>query len=97
MHLLHMLQSRTHLAAMHSWHPSPLAEPPPSRCPQVLDQLGFQPKEAFPVYSDRMPNQLLAYLRLARLQDPALFAKVGAGAGGGSAGWLCMDGCMCHV
>jgi hypothetical protein len=45
----------------------------------VLDQLGFSALEGFPVYADRMPNQLLAYLRLARLQDPALFAKVGCG------------------
>jgi hypothetical protein len=44
--------------------------------PQVLDQLGFSCLEQFPVYADRMPNQLLAFLRLARLQDPALFAKV---------------------
>jgi hypothetical protein len=42
-----------------------------------------------------MPNQLLAYLRLARLQDPALFAKVGAGAAaGGGAGWAWMKECI---
>ncbi len=58
----------THTAAPPTPHP-----PPPA---QVLDQLGFSALEAFPVYADRMPNQLLAYLRLARLQDPALFAKV---------------------
>ena len=28
------------------------------------------------MFADRMPNQLLAYIRLARVQDPALFAKV---------------------
>lgn len=43
---------------------------------QILESVGFAPKERFPVYADRMPNQLLAYVRLARVQDPALFAKV---------------------
>lgn len=43
---------------------------------QILDQLGFAPKEQFPVFADRMPVQLLAYLRLSRIADPALFAKV---------------------
>ncbi len=32
--------------------------------------------QEFPVYRERMPIQLLAYLRLARLTDPALLAKV---------------------
>jgi histone-lysine N-methyltransferase SETD3 len=32
--------------------------------------------QAFPVFRDRMPVQLLAYLRLARLTDTALLAKV---------------------
>ena len=32
--------------------------------------------QEFPVYRERMPMQLLAYLRLARLTDPALLAKV---------------------
>ena len=43
---------------------------------QILESVGFGPKERFPVFADRMPNQLLAYIRLARVQDPALFAKV---------------------
>ena len=34
------------------------------------------PAQEFPVYRERMPLQLLAYLRLARLTDPALLAKV---------------------
>ena len=46
---------------------------------QILETLGFGPKEQFPVYADRFPNQLLAYLRLSRIADPALFAKVGSG------------------
>ena len=44
---------------------------------QILESMGFGPKEMFPVFADRMPNQLLAYVRLSRVQDPALFAKVG--------------------
>ncbi|GAX73871.1 hypothetical protein CEUSTIGMA_g1321.t1 [Chlamydomonas eustigma] len=43
---------------------------------QILESMGFSPQEYFPVFPDRMPNQLLAYIRLARVQDPALFAKV---------------------
>ncbi|GIL70833.1 hypothetical protein Vretimale_3919 [Volvox reticuliferus] len=43
---------------------------------QVLETLGFGQRESFPVYADRMPIQLLAYLRLSRLADPALLAKV---------------------
>lgn len=33
-------------------------------------------QERFPVFADRMPLQLLAYIRLSRVSDPALFAKV---------------------
>ncbi len=33
-------------------------------------------EQEFPIFRDRMPTQLLAYLRLARLTDPALLAKV---------------------
>ena len=33
--------------------------------------------QAFPVFRDRMPVQLLAYLRLARLTDTGMLAKVG--------------------
>ncbi|PNH12803.1 hypothetical protein TSOC_000234 [Tetrabaena socialis] len=43
---------------------------------QILESMGFGPNERFPVYADRMPIQLLAYLRLARIGDPALLAKV---------------------
>ena len=43
---------------------------------QILESLGFNAKEVFPVCADRMPLQLLAYLRLSRVADPALFAKV---------------------
>jgi len=43
---------------------------------EILQSLGFSPKEQFPVYADRFPNQMLAYLRLTRVADPALFAKV---------------------
>lgn len=43
---------------------------------QILESIGFSAKDRFPVYADRMPIQLLAYIRLSRVQDPALFAKV---------------------
>jgi histone-lysine N-methyltransferase SETD3 len=43
---------------------------------QLLAAAGFSPAERFPVYADRFPTQLLAYLRLSRIQDPAQFAKV---------------------
>jgi histone-lysine N-methyltransferase SETD3 len=32
--------------------------------------------QEFPIFEDRMPLQLLAYLRLARIADPAQLAKV---------------------
>lgn len=44
---------------------------------QLLESFGFGPQERFPVYADRFPIQLLSYLRLSRIQDPGLFAKVG--------------------
>lgn len=44
---------------------------------QLLESFGFGPDERFPVYPDRFPIQLLSYLRLSRIQDPGLFAKVG--------------------
>eukprot|EP00983_Pelagomonas_calceolata_P110540 1159682-Pelagomonas_calceolata.AAC.3 len=43
---------------------------------QVLESLGYGIEEEFPVYADKMPTQLLAYLRMARVQDPGLLAKV---------------------
>ncbi|KAF8071199.1 setd3 [Scenedesmus sp. PABB004] len=43
---------------------------------QLLESFGFGPAESFPVYADRFPIQLLSYLRLSRIQDPGLFAKV---------------------
>ncbi|KAG1670765.1 hypothetical protein FOA52_013992 [Chlamydomonas sp. UWO 241] len=43
---------------------------------QILESMGFETKQIFPVYLDRMPNQLYAYVRLSRVMDPALFAKV---------------------
>lgn len=46
---------------------------------QILETLGFSSDEQFPVFADRFPNQLLAYLRLSRVADPALFAKVRRG------------------
>ncbi|KAI8470254.1 MAG: rubisco small subunit N-methyltransferase [Monoraphidium minutum] len=43
---------------------------------QLMTSMGMTTKERFPVFADRFPIQLLAYLRLSRIQDPALFAKV---------------------
>jgi hypothetical protein len=46
---------------------------------QLLESFGFAAEERFPVYADRFPIQLLSYLRLSRIQDVGLFAKVGGG------------------
>ena len=47
---------------------------------QILEAAGFPPgsdaSQAFPIFADRMPLQLLAYLRLARLQESAQLASV---------------------
>ncbi|KAF6255082.1 rubisco small subunit N-methyltransferase [Scenedesmus sp. NREL 46B-D3] len=43
---------------------------------QLLESFGFAAEERFPVYADRFPIQLLSYLRLSRIQDVGLFAKV---------------------
>ena len=53
---------------------------------QVVQSFGFSASEQFPVYADRFPVQLLAYLRLSRIQDPALMAKVRGGWGQGGVG-----------
>ena len=46
---------------------------------QILEGLGLTTPQAFPITREGFPQQLLSYLRLARLQDPAEFAKVGLG------------------
>ena len=46
---------------------------------QILEGLGLATPQAFPITRDGFPLQLLSYLRLARLQDPAELAKVGLG------------------
>eukprot|EP00884_Botryococcus_braunii_P013165 jgi/Botrbrau1/2184/Bobra.101_2s0019.2 len=43
---------------------------------QILESLGFATRQDFPIFEDRMPLPLLAYLRLARVSDPAQLAKV---------------------
>lgn len=43
---------------------------------QLLAAMGFGSPERFPVYSDRFPIQLLAYLRLSRIQVGCLGAVV---------------------
>ena len=45
---------------------------------QVLDSLGMGSPQEFPITTNGMPLQLLSYLRLARLQDAAEFAKARA-------------------
>jgi len=47
---------------------------------QVLDSMGMGNPEEFPITTNGMPLQMLSYLRLARLQDPAEFAKARASA-----------------
>lgn len=36
---------------------------------QVLESLGYQQKETFRIYQERIPSQLLSFLRLSRIQD----------------------------
>lgn len=44
---------------------------------EILTAAGLDPNgQAFPVRRDALPTQLLSYLRLARVQDPAQFARV---------------------
>jgi hypothetical protein len=43
---------------------------------QVLQLAGYGSPQTFPLYADRFPTQLLTYMRLVRLQDPALFSKI---------------------
>ena len=43
---------------------------------QIVEQFGFTDDMRFPVYPDRTPVQMLAYCRLARVQDPADLAKI---------------------
>lgn len=43
---------------------------------QILEGFGLTSPQAFPITTEGMPLQMVAYLRLARLQDPGEFAKV---------------------
>lgn len=43
---------------------------------EVLDGVGFETPQEFPISVDGMPLQLLAYLRMARIVDSAEFARV---------------------
>lgn len=43
---------------------------------EILDSVGFDTPQEFPISADGMPQQLLSYLRLSRLQNAAEFAKV---------------------
>ncbi|CAM6111078.1 unnamed protein product [Calypogeia fissa] len=43
---------------------------------QILEQAGFDSPQLFPLFEDRFPTQLLTYMRLSRLTDVGLFAKI---------------------
>jgi histone-lysine N-methyltransferase SETD3 len=43
---------------------------------EILENFGFTISEEFPIFEDRMATQHLAYMRLARLTDPAQFIKI---------------------
>jgi len=43
---------------------------------EILENFGFTVSEDFPIFEDRMATQHLAYMRLARLTDPAQFIKI---------------------
>jgi histone-lysine N-methyltransferase SETD3 len=43
---------------------------------EILESFGFTVSEEFPIFEDRMATQHLAYMRLARLTDPAQFIKI---------------------
>ena len=43
---------------------------------QVLEAMGYAPREEFPIFEDRLAVQQLAYMRLARVQDVAQLASV---------------------
>ncbi|KAL3675058.1 hypothetical protein R1sor_025006 [Riccia sorocarpa] len=43
---------------------------------QILEQAGFDSPQTFPLFKDRFPTQLLTYMRLSRLSDVGLFAKI---------------------
>ena len=44
---------------------------------EIMEALGYAQDVQFPVYQERMPLQLLGYLRLARMQNSAELAMVG--------------------
>lgn len=43
---------------------------------QILDDLGFETKERFAIFPERIPMQMLSFLRLSRVQDAGQFAQV---------------------
>ncbi len=45
---------------------------------EILDSVGLDNPQEFPITKEGMPVQLLSYLRLARLQNSAEFARVGS-------------------
>ena len=43
---------------------------------EIVEAVGFESTQMFPIFVDRFPIQLLTFLRLARIQDSAMIAKV---------------------
>lgn len=43
---------------------------------EILQEVGMEEKNEFPVYENRFPVQMLAFMRLARIQDSAQLASV---------------------
>lgn len=43
---------------------------------EIASAMGLSASMEFPIYEDRLATQHLAFLRMARITDPALFAKV---------------------
>lgn len=43
---------------------------------EILDSFGFEPEAKFPIFQDKMPCQLLSYLRLSRIQNSEQLLKV---------------------
>jgi hypothetical protein len=53
-----------HFRHAHAWYKQP------------DNHMHLQEKEVFPLYRDRFPVQMLSFLRLSRVQDPAELAKI---------------------
>lgn len=43
---------------------------------QIVEEQGFEAAQTFPVFEDRMPTQMLTFLRLSRVQEPGQLALI---------------------